>query len=47
MFNPGLDSDIGGLFNGDETLSWEESIDCMKQYWDTKFKFFDNYVSKF
>ena len=47
MYSPGLDSDIGGLFNGDETLSWEESIDAMKSYWDKKFDYFDNWIKTF
>ena len=47
MFSPGLDSDIGGLFNGDETLPWEESIEAMKLYWNKKFNYFDNWIASF
>lgn len=41
MYNPGEDPDIGGLFNGDETLPYDEAVDAMKQYYEAKFNWID------
>ena len=45
MYSPGTDPAVDK--NGDEKLPWEESIDAMKLYWNTKFNYFDSYIASF
>ena len=44
MYSPGKDPAIGGLFNGDENLPYDEAIEWMKDFYVTKYNWFDNYI---
>lgn len=42
MYSPGLDPDLGGLFNYDEELPFQEAVALMRLFYEEKFKWMDD-----
>ena len=42
MYSPGLDPDLGGLFNHDEELPFQEAVALMRLFYEEKYKWLDD-----